>query len=141
MHHAMRRSIALLSLTTVAILGACGSDSTAPNPNSSSVGGNWTLRTINSNPLPYLLQSGSTKVNILSSTLTISDGGTWSENANGSVSLDGGPFTNQVLAVSGGYVRAGQTLALTESNGAAYLTCNFDGHNTLTCQGGILAYV
>lgn len=125
----MKRLFALVALATLA---ACSSSTEPKNPTAASIAGTWQLRTMGGAPLPFLLQSGSTRVNITKGTLNITDGGSWSETVELSVSVNGAPAQVQTTAVSGSYSRVGQVIALQATNGvtAHYV---FDG-SSLTGQ-------
>ena len=66
----MRRIALLLA---VVALAACNNDSTSPN---GSVVGNYSLRTVNGNPLPYTFSDGSV---LVSDQLTLNSNGTYTD--------------------------------------------------------------
>jgi len=104
MHHALRRSIALATLATLA---ACRSASTAPKSQFDSIAGTWHLKTVNGSPLPWGIQTGATRVSLTSDQLTITDGGTWSESSTFSVVVDGAASQQQVKSDAGTWTRVG----------------------------------
>ena len=123
--HAMRRSIALVTLATLTTLAACGSDSTAPNANSDSIAGTWHLKSVNGSPLPFVIQSGATKVSLIADVVTVTDGGTWSESSTFSVVVNGGAPQQQVTADGGTWARAGAQVSFySSSSGTSYATFN-----------------
>lgn len=109
----MRTRIALVALALSAL--ACGSDAPT-SPNGASVAGTYTLRTIQGQPLPYILQDGANKATITRDILTITDGGTWSETANFTLSINGGPGQAQVVSASGTYSRAGASFGFFDTS-------------------------
>lgn len=134
----------LAALAILATVTACGSDNPAAPTGSASVAGSWALRSINGTALPYTLQNGNTRADVLGSTLTVTDGGTWAEVVSVRVTVNGGAPTNQTGAASGTYARAGTGLSLTETDGgqnASYLTCALVDSHTLTCASGAISYV
>jgi hypothetical protein len=66
-----------IAAATLAVVGACGSDSTSPNNVGAS--GTWSLQSINGSALPITLGSGTAAVTIFASTLTISANGNYNE--------------------------------------------------------------
>ena len=73
----MRRLIAVFMLIAI---GACGGSSDATtNPNSDDITGTYAIKTVNGNPLPFTIQSGTTTLVLVSDAITVASNGTWSE--------------------------------------------------------------
>lgn len=125
----MAKSLLVLSL---ALLAACGGDS-ATSPTSQSLAGTYTMRTVNGSPLPFVVQSGTTKITITADVMTVADGGTWSETGAFTLTVNGSS-TSQVISDGGTFVRAGATVSFLNGNQTAY-TGSFTGSGfTLTDQ-------
>jgi hypothetical protein len=102
----MRKLIALLAFVAAA---GCGSERTI-TPALASIGGTFTLRSVNGSPLPYTFQNGTATITYTNDVITVADGGTWSEagsyqlTQNGTTSTvnftDGGPLSRSGSTVS-----------------------------------------
>lgn len=106
----MRKTMAVLAL---AIFAACGgSDSTSPA--SASVGGTYSLKTINGSPLPFVFQSGTTSVTILADALVVGENGTWTESTSYKQTVNGQTSTG-TGGDAGTWVRAGTAVTFTST--------------------------
>jgi hypothetical protein len=103
----------MLALTFLAALAGCGSDSTAPNPQNASIAGAWHLQTVNGQALPFVIQSGATKISITADQVTVTDGGTWSQTSTFSVVVNGGAPQQQVTNDGGTWARSGANVVFT----------------------------
>lgn len=137
----MLRPKTVLPALVLALLAACGGDATSPSPTSASVAGAFTLRSIDGAALPFTVQNGANKVDVISSTLTMTDGGSWSETTNYRVSVNGGTPTSQVGSSSGSYARTGSTFNLFTTSNPNYMSGSFDGKNTLSMIAGGFMFV
>lgn len=115
----------------VLVLALCGfvacNNESPSSPASSSIGGVYRLKKINGSNLPYVIQSGSTKITVKSDVITVADGGTWSEQGAYTLEVNGNP-ENQVIADGGTWARNGTSITFISSydNRAAY-SGTFDG--------------
>src|SRR5438552_2700382 len=96
----MRKLLPLFAL--IATIAACGGDATSPA--SASIAGTFQLKTVNGSPLPFTFQSGTTKAIVTSDVLTVADGGTWAEQGNFTITVNG-QTTNQVISDGGTWSR------------------------------------
>ena len=130
-----------LALTLLLIAAAgCGSDkSTAPKR----IEGTYTLKTVGGNAPPTIIYDDPTnnqRVEVLSGTLTINTGGTFSSpwsfriTNNGSV----GPYDE---TCTGSFTRSGNTISLTEVDNGGFcggtFSAEWDGNNTIT-EGNVI---
>jgi hypothetical protein len=129
------RKLAALTMLVAAI--ACGDSTTAPDLTDSA--GNYVMRTINGNPLPFtVLTTAEVKLEIAAETLFMSTNGRFSDvtryrrTAVGTVD-----FPADTLG--GEWTIKGQTVSLKATNGFLF-TANLVG-NTLTIDGNGLAFV
>lgn len=107
----MRRC--MLTLTFLFALTACGSRSTAPNPQNASIAGTWHLQTCDGQPLPCVMQSGASTLSVTADEITVTNGGTWSHTMTVSVVINGGAPQQQVANDGGTWARSGASVVLT----------------------------
>jgi hypothetical protein len=139
MHRSLR--ITLGTLTVVASLAfAAGCHDSGTDPNAS-VGGSYSLRTINGSSLPYLvLQSGTYKYEIVDDAIVLTDAGTWTEighdrtTSNGQVSTD-------VVSDGGTFTRNGTAITLDSPASGSISGSVSNGTLTLADQGIAAVYV
>lgn len=110
----MRLLLALLSLVMLA--AGCGGDAVVLPPGGN-IGGIYTLRTVNGNPLPYVYYEDVTeKYEILDDSITLSDIGSWTR-----VSHERGTVKSVATVVTfrdaGSFTRQGSTILLSSGGG------------------------
>jgi hypothetical protein len=107
-------------LAGLLVVAACGSDATT-SPASASIAGTYQLRAINGSALPFTYQSGTTKVIVTADALTVADGGTWSEQASFTLTVNGSTSA-QVVSDGGTWTRAGTSVSFfsTQSSTTSY---------------------
>src|SRR5262245_51516977 len=138
----MKRSIAARPIAFAALIAlvACGGESsTEPTPTAASIAGVWHLRTIGGSPLPYVIQDPSARMTITASTVTVTEGGTWSEMDEFTLSVNGGPAVAQTHATSRTYIRNGSSFTAVETNGAV-TNYTFDGSSLTSLETPALRY-
>lgn len=102
----MTRRALILALLSVVLLTACKGDSTGPG---GSIAGNYTLRTVNGQNLPYVEVEQSTKFELLSETLVLTDAGTFTVQGVVRVTF-AGQSQNETFNESGTYTHSGSTI-------------------------------
>lgn len=121
---------------------ACGGDGpTQPTVDDSFIG-NFSLRTINGQKLPYVIvQQGANSVTVTEDHVSITNGGTWTEVATYSV-VTNGSTVSQVGGSGGTWTRSGNQLALTSGTTNALEYTGTFSNGTLTMNGaGSTAFV
>jgi hypothetical protein len=110
-------------------VAACGGDSTAPG--TTTIAGSYALQTINGSPLPYaVVQVGADKVEVLNETVTLSEGGTFTQQ--GSVRLtENGVVSTQSYSDAGTYTRNGTAISFFFNSDGSSGTGTVSG-NTIT---------
>jgi hypothetical protein len=106
---------------SIALLAACGSDSTGPS--NANVQGNYTLLSVNGAPLPFTVTNTGENVEIVQdATITLTSDSTYAVNATGT--LNGTPGT--LVADAGHYSVSGNQVTFTSTtiSGANY-TANY----------------
>jgi hypothetical protein len=130
-----------LAFTLLLVVAAgCGSDkSTAPKR----VEGTYTLKTISGSTPPVIIYddvANNQRIEVLSSTLTINSGGTFSSPWSFRVT-DNGAVSPYDETCTGSFTRSGNTLSLTETDNGAFCGGTFDatwdGNNTIT-EGNVI---
>jgi len=129
----MRRCFLMLTLVSAV---ACGSDSTAPNPQNASIAGTWHLQTVNGQTLPFVVQSGSTKISITADLVVITDGGSWSQTSTFSIVENGGAPQQQVSNDGGTWARAGANLVFTSPT-SGITNATFDGSKIVVSEANV----
>ena len=119
----------VLACFTLFVAASCGGDSTAPG--TGSIAGSYALQTVNGAALPFVvLQIGSDKIEVLSETVTLAEGDTFTQQGslrltqNGVMSIDG-------YAEAGVYTRNGTALNLVFTSDGTTATGTISG-NTIT---------
>ena len=102
---------ARLTIAALALVAACGGDSTSPGT-TASFAGTWYLATINNFPLPVDVQMDFGKFNIRDAVLTITESGSWGETATGYVTVGGGAQQTRVRSQEGRWTRGDATVTL-----------------------------
>jgi hypothetical protein len=127
-----RLSRVLLGLTLVAV--ACSGDSTSPAANS--IAGGYVLQSVNGDPLPFIVvQIGADKIEVLNETVTLSDGGTFTQQ--GSIRVtESGTVETDTYAEAGTYTRSGTALNLVFSDGSA-ATGTVSSDNIIVALSGL----
>jgi hypothetical protein len=116
---------------------ACGDSSGLDDD----VDGTYTLRTVNGSQLPFIVEEdGTSRAEIVSSTLIIHDNNTWSETTTVRLT-QGTSITTFTDTFTGTYTLNGNSVVLTDSEGDS-LTATFSGSDTLTSteQGFTFVY-
>jgi hypothetical protein len=129
------RKLAALMVLVVAL--ACGDSSTAPDLTESA--GNYVMRTINGNPLPFaVLTTADVKLEITAETLYMTSNGRFSDVTRyRRTALGAVDFPADTLG--GEWTIRGQTVSLKATNGYLF-TASLVG-NTLTIEGDGLSFV
>lgn len=127
----MRKLLAVLAFTTFA---ACGGDSIA-NPNSDSIEGTFSLRTVNGSPLPYTFQSGTNSFTLTSDVLTVASNGSWTESIAYRQTINGQTSTG-TDADGGSWTRAGGSVNFRSSVSGSTAYNGTYSANTLTLDDG-----
>ena len=122
----MRRLFPVLAL---AMAVACGGDKST-NPNSDSIEGTYSLRTVNGSPLPFTFQSGTTSVTLTSDVITVAGNGSWTESI-GYRQTANGQTTTGTDTDGGSWVRAGSSVTLNSSFGTGGYAGTY-GNGSLT---------
>jgi hypothetical protein len=102
----MRKLIALLAFVAAA---GCGSDKVT-NPASDSIAGTFSVTSVDGNPLPYTVQSGTSSATLTTDVLTVADGGTWTETWSYTLTVNGST-TNQTQSDGGTWTRSGAAVS------------------------------
>lgn len=124
----MNRLSKILIACSLAVT-ACGGDATSPG--SASVAGSYALQTVNGDPLPYIvLQIGADKIEVLNETVTLLDGGTFTQQGSLRVT-ESGVVSVQSYVDAGSYVRTGTALAFEFNSDGSTGTGTISG-NTIT---------
>lgn len=122
----------LIAITALSL--ACGGGDASTGPASASIAGAYSLRTVNGTALPYTIAIGSASATLTADVVTLTDGGTWSEqytykqNNQTQTGSDGGTI-----------VRAGTGITLMSGTATAYSGTVSSG--TLTVSDGLATYV
>lgn len=108
---------------------ACGGDSTAPR--TTTIAGSYVLRTVNGSPLPYLVaEIGADKLEWLNETVTLSEGGTFTQQ--GSFRLtQNGVVSTESHSDTGSYTRNGTAISFYFNSDGSSPTGTVSG-NTIT---------
>lgn len=124
----MRRILMTLVLAAAA---ACGDNSTGLG---ASVEGSYTLRSINGTALPYVVQSGSTKIEVIDDVLTLNLNGTYSETGHTRITEFGSTRT-ETGTDNGTYTTAGTSITLRSSDGTTSVGTVNGGTLTIVDSG------
>ena len=131
----LRRRPVLGILLTVALL-ACG-DSTSPE----TIDGTYTLRTINGQALPVVLQQDATSKNeVTAGAITVGPGTAWtiSLTVRSTLGADVSVFTNTLV---GTWTRSGERVTLTATDGESEIAVLSGGTLTLAGEAAALGIV
>lgn len=131
----MRRLIALFAFLAVA---ACGGDS-ATNSLSSSIAGTYTLRSVNGAVLPYVEVVDNFKLELLSQTLTLTEGGSFNTQGTIRTTVNTQVSTTN-FSDTGTYTRSGNALTLRTTSDSSTVTGTIAG-GSLTVLADRLTYV
>ena|ERR1044071_990933 len=116
---------------------AC-SDSTSPTP--ASISGVWNLRTVNGSNLPYTVQSGTTRIDIIGDVLTVSEFGTFTQFTSYRYTQNGITST-QSLNDQGTYTLNGTAITFRFNSDGTIGTGSLDGRTlTVTAEGFATIY-
>lgn len=120
-------------------IAACGGDATSPG--SVSVAGSYALQTVNGSPLPFIvLQIGADKVELLNETVTLSEGGTFTQQGALRVT-ESGFVSTESYADAGTYVRNGTAVAFEFNSDGSTGTGTISGNTiTVAVSGFSLVY-
>lgn len=124
----------------VFVAAACGGDkSTAPKR----IEGTYTLKTISGSTPPVIIYDDATnnqRIEVLSSTLTINSGGTFSSPWSFRVT-DNGTVAPYDETCTGTFTRNGNSLNITETDNGGFCggtrTATWDGNNSIT-EGAVI---
>lgn len=127
----------LLAGLVLAFVAACGGDG-GSGPNTEHVG-TYTLQTINGAALPFLLQSGTTRIEVTGGRVSLNADGTFSDITDLRVTQGTTVATTQEGTL-GAYQRSGNNITLVPASGGSY-SMAYSG-NTLTQveSGATLVY-
>lgn len=129
----MRRLFAMLALLFVSALAGC-SDSTGPND---SIAGNYSLRTVNGDPLPLILDEGpGFKDELLDETITIRDNGTFQQQGRFRFT-DNGFVTIESYNDAGTFDRTGTNLAFRFTSDGSTATATVDNGSLIVAYAGV----
>lgn len=108
----------LLTACSVALLAGCDSDSTGPT---AQVEGTYTLTTVGGQSLPFTIQEvdADNRIDVLAGVIVLDDDGTFTDETDLNVVVDGVASTEPVDA-AGTYVVSGTTITFTPTAGSAY---------------------
>lgn len=126
---------------TLVITAACGSDS-ATAPEAAAVTGTYSLKTVNSAPLPYTMpDDGSGIVKILGDSYSLTADGKYTGATQVSIT-SGGITSVTTLTSSGSYTRSGDSVTLTAADDPTdKVTGTISGANfTISVDGFVLVY-
>jgi hypothetical protein len=130
-----RRHLILSALVAFAV--ACGDATTGP---SDEVVGTYTLRTVNGGSLPFtLVNSGSARIELLSSSVTLRQNSTFSAVLTVRQTV-GTLVTTQSDSSNGTWARSGSTLTLNEGGTTSTATYQADGSIAITDGGYTMVY-
>ena len=129
----MRKLLAVLALVAVA---ACGGDS-GTNPNSDSIEGTYSLRTINGSPLPFTVQSGTYSYTIKTDVITIASNGSWTETYTYTETANG-QTTNGSDVDGGTWVRAGNVVNLASNFGTGGYSMTYSNGSLTVSESGFV---
>lgn len=131
----MSRRALLLALLAVLFVSACG-DSTAPN---TSITGVYPLRTVNGASLPYVETFETTRVELLSESITLLDGGAF--RVQGSVRITDGTLSEtETFTEQGTFTRAGSSITFTVAGEAEAINGTL-ANDTITFTSDGLTFV
>lgn len=102
---------------------ACGGADSPTTPTPTSITGTYTLRTVNGSPLPFVVpDGGAAKIEIVDGTLTVNDGGGWTESGHLRSTLNGKATASASSFVGGAgfYTLSGTAITLSGSNGGPF---------------------
>jgi hypothetical protein len=106
---------------------------------SSTVTGAYTLRTVNSAPLPYTLsQSGTSKTELMQDTFTLYQGGTFSR-ARQIRLTSNGQVTHQSENDTGSYTIFGASLSLSSNATGQSTLATISGNTMTVVQAGVVS--
>lgn len=132
----MRKLLALVALAAVA---ACGGDAST-SPISATVGGSYSLRTINGTAVPFIVaQVGADKVEITDDIVILNDGGTWTESGH-TRTTQNGQVSTQSFVDAGTFTRTGTAITLVSSSTGSMSGSLNGGTLTVTDQGLVAVY-
>lgn len=119
----LRRAALCCALALLQLTAACGGGDDAPNA-PENIAGTYTMRTVNGNPPPATLvefadETGSYKLEILSGSITLEQGGTFRESHTFRETIDGVVQPTEDEAESGTWVRDGNAVTLRSADGSA----------------------
>jgi hypothetical protein len=131
----MRRLYALLVPALLASAVACGSDSST-GPSAESVSGTYNLSTVNTSPLPFILQASNPKVELLSDQIVVSTAGTFTDNFNFRFTDLAGQVTTEAGADPGTWTLNGSTISFRYTSDGGVSTGTVNGNNITIVGGG-----
>jgi hypothetical protein len=136
----MRKLFLSTLAAAVAVTTACGGDSsTGPG---ATVAGTYTLQTVNSKTLPFVLyDDGTQKIEVISDVYNISAGGTYT-NQTVVRTTAGGTASTDTLSSNGTYKQSGNSLTLTDAaDSTDQVTGTLSGSTfTINVEGVTLVY-
>jgi hypothetical protein len=138
-HHEVivRRASIAVPILALALSLACGHDSST-DPNNASLGGVYSLSTVNGTALPFTVANGTTSVTLTSDVLTVTDAGGWSEAFAIRVTQNG-TSANQTGGDTGTWTRTGASVTFTSATGGTAYTGTFTGGG-FTLSDGAFSY-
>jgi hypothetical protein len=132
----MRKLVALIAFVAAA---GCGSDK-ATNAVSGSIAGTYSVKSVDGNPMPYTVQSGSSSATLTSDVLTVADDGTWNETYAFTMTVNG-TTTNQSVGDGGTWTRSGSAVSFYSNlNAATVYTGSITGGG-FTLSDGTSSYL
>lgn len=131
------RSIRMRMAAVVAIAAICAGCGGDGMTGSSTVTGAYTLRTVNGAPLPYTQSSsGTTKTEILDNTISLHQGGTYSEEAH-TRTTSGTQVTTQTITEAGSYSFFGNSITLQSGSSSHSRLLTVEGNTMTHVEAGV----
>jgi hypothetical protein len=132
----MNRFSKVLACFSLFVAASCGGgDSTSPG--TARIAGSYALQTVTGGPVPFVvLQIGSDKIEVLSETVNLSDGGTFTQQ--GSLRItENGVVSMESFAEAGVYTRNDTALNLVFSSDGSTGTGTISGNTITVGIGGV----
>lgn len=130
----LRRAALCFAAAMLVLAAGCGGDKDPSAPEN--IAGTYTMRTVNGNPPPVTLgeytdETGSYKLEVLSGSITIEQGGSYRENHTFRETIDGVVQPPEDVPEIGTWVRDGNAVTLRTSDGFAIVATYASGALTL----------
>lgn len=123
----MKARRAVVTVGIVVACASCGGGSSIGPDATAAIAGTWHLATINGLPLPVSVQTDSGTFIVRQDSLTIAEGGLWSETAIGSRIIPGGAQQTRIRLTQGTWTRSGATVILRATSGTVVYQGSLNG--------------